>query len=33
MSGPENMWSKHKSQVVGRHLVLVLLFGCVVEQV
>lgn len=33
MSGPEDMWGKHEGQVIGGHLVLVLLFGRVVEQV
>lgn len=33
MSGPEDVWGKHEGQVEGRHLVLVLLLGSVVEQV
>lgn len=33
MSGPEDMRREHEGQVEGRHLVLVLLPGGVVEQV
>lgn len=33
MSGPEDVRGEHEGQVEGRHLVLVLLLGGVVEQV